>query len=446
LSEDKKNAFFADGIQEDVLASLAKISELKVISRTSVMRYRGLGETRNVREIGRTLGVANILEGSVRQSGETVRVTVQLIHAQSDTRLWAETYDRKMTDIFQVESEVARRIATALDATLTDPEKQALKSRPTTNVEAHRAYLKGRYFWNKRTNGGFAKAGEYFQQAIAIDPKYARAYAGLSDVDQFTGAYDIVSRTELYAKARKAAQKALALDATLAEPHASLGLLAMNYDWDWATAEKEFNRAIELNPNYATAHHWYGEYLTAVGRFDDSLEEIKRARELDPLSLIINTDLGKLLYYARHSDEALAQLRETLKMDPDFSDAHVWLAAVYAKTGHYDEAITESKKIVDKGWALGWRGYIYGVSGQRAEAEKVLDELRELAAERPIDPHVMACVYIGLGEKDQAFAALEKEYEARSVGMTSLKVNPWYDSLRSDPRFADLLRRTNLLP
>ena len=443
LSGNPENAYFADGIKDEILTRLSKIAALKVISRTSTQKFKSAPE--NVHEIARQLGVANILEGSVQKSGETVRVTVQLIHAQSDTHLWAETYDRKLTDMFQVESEVAQRIATALEATLSGAEKRALEAKPTANVEAHQAYLKGRYFWNKRTTEGYQKAGEYFRQAIAIDPNYAPAYAGLSDAYQFE-AFNAVTRTDLHAKARVAAQKAIALDETLAEPHASLGLLAMNYDWDWATAEREFGRAIELNPNYATAHHWYAEYLAAVGQLDKTLVGIKRARELDPLSLIINTDTGKVLYYARRYDDAIKQLRETLRMDPDFPQANVWLGSVCATTGLYGEAIAAFKKVSDNSWALGWLGYVYGISGRRDETEKILGELKQIETERPIDPHILVCLYLGLGDKDQAFAALEKDYETRSVGMTSLKVNPWYDSLRSDPRFADLLRRTNLPP
>ncbi len=370
-------------------------------------------------------------------------MTVQLLNAQNSTQLWAETFDRKLTDIFQVESEVAQRIATALEATLTGAEKQALAARATVNVDAYQAYLKGRYFWNKRTDEGYQKAGEYFRQAIAIDPNYAPAYAGLSDVDQFN-AFNAVGRPELLIDARESAQKAIALDGTLAEPHASLGLLLMNYDWDWVNAEKEFQRAIELNSNYATAHHWYAEYLIAVNRPEEALAEIQRARELDPLSLIINTDTGKMLYFARRYDDAIKQLRETLKMDPNFPQAHIWLGSVYATTGLYDEAIAEFAKVSDNSWAPGWLGYVYGVSGRHEEAEKILGELKQKETAQPIDPHVLFCIYCGLGEKDQAFAALEKDYEIRSVGLTSLKVHPWYDSLRSDPRFADLLRRTNL--
>lgn len=412
-----------------------------MISRTSTQKFKSTPD--NIGEIARQLGVANILEGSVQKSGETVRITVQLIHAASDTHLWAETYDRKLTDMFEVESEVAQRIATALAATLSDPEKKALQQTPTENWEAHRAYLKGRYFWNKRTNDGYAKARTYFEEAIAIDPKYAAAYAGLSDVYQFTG-YNLVSQQEFSAQARAAARKAITLDETLAEPHASLGLLAMNHDWDWPAAEREFKQAIALNPNYATAHHWYAEYLVAVGRSAEALAEIRRARELDPLSLIINTETGKILYYARHYDAAIEQLRETLKMDPEYEQAHIWLGSVYATTGHFDEAIAEFERTGGNSWSKGWLGYVYGKAGRRAEAEKILTQLRESENQRPIEPHVLACLYLGLGEKDQAFAALEKEWEMHSVGMTSLKVNPWYDSLRSDPRFNDLLRRTNL--
>ena len=446
LSGDQENTYFADGIKDEILTRLSKIAALKVISRTSTQKFKSA--PKNLREIAQQLGVANILEGSVQKSGDTVRITVQLIHAQSDTHIWAETYDRKLTDLFEVESDVAKRIAAALEATLTGTEKRALKARPTANVEAHQAYLKGRYFWDKRTPEGFEKAGEYFRQAIAIDPNYAPAHAGLSDAYQFAAfdAVNIASRAELCARARAAAKKAVELDDTLAEPHASLGLVAMNYDWDWATAEREFKRAIELNPNYATAHHWHAEYLAAVGKPDESLAEIRRACELDPLSLIINTDMGKFLYYAGRYNDAIKQLREAVRMDPDFMLAHAWLGSVYATTGRYDEAIAQFHTIRDSDWALGWLGYVYAISGRREDAEKILNELKRLATERPIDPHVLLVVYVGLGDKDQAFAAFNEAYEIHSVGLTSLKVHPWYDSLRKDPRFADLLRRMNLAP
>ena len=441
LSGDPENAYFADGIKDEILTRLSKIAALKVISRGSTQKFASAPE--NVRGIAQQLGVTNILQGSVRKAGETVRVTVELLNAQNSTQLWAETFDRKLTDIFQVESEVAQRIATALEATLTGAEKRALTAKPTVNVDAYQAYLKGRYFWNKRTDEGYQKAGEYFRQAIAIDPNYAPAYAGLSDVDQFN-AFNAVGSTELLIDARESAQKAIALDGTLAEPHASLGLLLMNYDWDWVNAEKEFQRAIELNSNYATAHHWYAHTFIAVNRPEEALAEIQRARELDPLSLIINTDTGKMLYFARRYDDAIKQLRETLKMDPNFPQAHIWLGYVCTTTGLYEEAITEFAKVSDNSWAPGWLGYVYGFSGRREEAEKILGELKQKETAQPIDPHVLFCIYCGLGEKDQAFAALEKDYEIRSVGLTSLKVHPSYDSLRSDPRFADLLRRTNL--
>ncbi len=285
--------------------------------------------------------------------------------------------------------------------------------------------------------------GGVIRSTIAIDPNYAPAYAGLCDYYHFS-AIEVASRPELLAQARSAAKKALALDPTLAEPHASLGLIAMNYDWDWATAEKEFRRAIELNPNYATAHHWYAEYLIAGGRAPESLAAIRRARELDPLSLIINTDTGKIPFYARENEAAIAQLRETLKMDPQFEDTHLWLGVVYASTGRFEEAIAECQQIRDNLWSAPCLGYAYGISGRKEEAAKILEQMKQ--QEGLIDPHALVCVHLGLGDYDQTFAALEKGLQTRSLGMTSLKVNPWYDPLRSDPRFADLLRRTNLAP
>ncbi|MBA2622444.1 MAG: winged helix-turn-helix domain-containing protein, partial [Chthoniobacterales bacterium] len=415
LSGDPENAWFAEGVKDEILTRLSKVAALKVISGASTQRFKS--GTDDIHAIAQQLGVANVLEGSVQRSGDSVRVTVQLINAQSGTHLWAETYDRKIGDMFQVETDVAQRVATALEATLTGAETRALKARLTVNVAAHQAYLKGRYFWNKRIPEGYDKAAEYFREAMAIDPDYAPAYAGLSDAYQLA-CWNAALRSELYGKAREAARKAIELDPQLAEPHASLGLLAMNYDWDWATAESEFKQAIALDPNYATAHHWYAEYLIALGRADEALAEIKRARDLDPLSLIINTDTGKLLYYARRYDEAAEQLRETLRMDAGFIEARLWLGLVYATTGRYDEAIAEYDKIPSDQGTF-WVGYIHGIAGQRAEAEKILHELEELDASGRPSREAILWVEIGLGQKDQAFADLEKAYQTRSDLLTS---------------------------
>lgn len=330
------------------------------------------------------------------------------------------------------------------------PEKREIGARSTSNLEAREAYLKGRYFWNKRTEEGYKKAEEYFNQAIVLDPNYAQAYAGLADACHFLGAGDLLSRKNYFAKSKRASRRAVELDPTLAGAHASLGLAAMNCDWDWPAAEREFRRAIDLDPNYATGHHWYAECLMALGRFDQSLREIERARELEPLSLIINSDVGKMLLYAHRIDEAKNQLKETLNMDPNFAEAHLWLGWVYAERKEFDQAIAEFQDFArlcgDRSAAFGYVGYVYGRMGKQKEAEQMLEALRRISAERPIDGAGLAYICIGLGDKNRAIAYLEEGYKSHSTAMTSLKVAPFYDSLRSDPRFVDLMRRVNLAP
>ena len=317
LSRDPDNAFFAEGIQDEILTRLAKISDLKVISRTSTQHYTSSPD--DLPQIAQRLGVSNVLEGSVQRAADHVRVSVQLVNAQSDPHLWAETYDRSLTDIFAVESEIAKMIADTLRAKLTGSEQHAIALRPTESTEAHQLYLKGRYFWNKRTAGDFKTAMGYFQQAIDKDPPFALAYAGLADTYVLMPGYAASSPKESLPKAKTAAQKALELDNTLAEAHASLGQALLAYDFDFAEASHEFQRAIELNPNYATGHQWYAEsVLTPLGRFSDAIAEINRALQLDPLSVVINADVGGVLFNARKYDEAIQQLRKTLEMDPGF--------------------------------------------------------------------------------------------------------------------------------
>ncbi len=320
----------------------------------------------------------------------------------------------------------------------------------TTNPAAREAFLKGRYFWNKRSGREFETAQTYFERALALDPNYAQAYAGLADSYQLFANGDRQVRAEYYAKAKQMGRRALELDPTLAEAHASLGLIAMNGDWDWATAEREFKRALALNPDYATAHQWYASYLAAQGRSDDALAEIERARQLDPLSSVINTYVGEILVFARRFPEAEEKLKETVKMDPGFHHAHAWLGRVYALQQRYDEALAECKileRIEDSAWVWGEMGYVYGLAGKQKEAEEMLALAgNELARNPGSNRYPLLVINIALGRKDEAFACLEDEYRGRSTSLTSLKVNPIYDPLRSDPRFADLMRRMHLAP
>jgi tetratricopeptide (TPR) repeat protein len=327
---------------------------------------------------------------------------------------------------------------------LSDEEKEWLRKGHQESLEAYQAYLKGRYFWNKRNAEGFKKAVQYFNQAVDIDPTYARAYAGLADSYTFLGGYSINSEKEMIPKARAAAKKAIEIDETLAEAHASLALIDQNYDWNWTEAEWEYKRAIELNPNYATAHHWYGEFLSFMGRFDEGIPEIKRAQELDPLSLIISTDLGKAYYMARQYDRAIEQYRKTLEMDANFDHARGFLGLAYAQKGKHEEAIAELRKIKDlenDPMYLSWLGMVYGTAGRGDEARDVLKRLNALSKRTYVSPYSLMAVYTGLGEKDQAFKWLERVFDERAAGPINLKVQPDFDSLRSDPRFADLLRR-----
>ena len=444
LSEDKANAFFAEGIQDEILTRLAKVADLKVISRTSTQHFKSAPE--NLHEIAKRLGVMHILEGSVQKASDQVRVNVQLINALTDAHLWADTYDRKLTDIFAVETEIAKAIADTLQAKLTGSEQHVIAARPTESTEAHQLYLKGRYFWNKRTGNDLKKSIDYFQQAIAVDPNYALAYAGVADAYVWLPGYTAGTPRDCYPKAKAAAKKALQLDDTLAEAHTTLALAIWLYDFDSAQAIREFQRAIELNPNYAIAHQQYGNNtLAALGRFDDAIVEGKRAVELDPLSLVINTDLGSDYYYARRYDEAIAQLRKTLEMDPGFYIAHLVLGQVLDAKGARDAAIVECQKaraLNDDPAVLGVLGRAYGLSGNKMEAEKILDQLKKLSQERYVSAYSLALTYLGLGDKEEALRWLEQSYQDRAGSdIGYIRVDPLLDPLRGDPRFEALAEK-----
>ena len=444
LSEDKANAFFAEGIQDEILTRLAKVADLKVISRTSTQHFKSAPE--NLPEIAKRLGVMHILEGSVQKASDQVRVNVQLINALTDAHLWADTYDRKLTDIFAVETEIAKAIADTLQAKLTGSEQHVIAARPTESTEAHQLYLKGRYFWNKRTGNDLKKSIDYFQQAIAVDPNYALAYAGVADAYVWLPGYTAGTPRDCYPKAKAAATKALQLDDTLAEAHTTLALAIWLYDFDSAQAIREFQRAIELNPNYAIAHQQYGNNtLAALGRFDDAIGEGKRAVELDPLSLVINTDLGSDYYYARRYDEAIAQLRRTLEMDPGFYIAHLVLGQVLDAKGARDAAIVECQKargLNDDPSVLGVLARAYGLSGNKMEAEKILDQLKKLSQERYVSAYSFALTYLGLGDKEEALRWLEQSYQDRAGSdIGYIRVDPLLDPLRGDPRFEALAEK-----
>ena len=444
LSGDPQNAYFSEGVQDEILTRLAKIAELKVISRTSTQRFKSAPN--DLRQIAQQLGVENILEGSVQKANDQVRVNVQLINALTDAHLWADTYDRKLTDIFAVETEIAKTVADVLQAKLTGSEQHVIAARPTANSEAHQLYLKGRFFWNKRTGNDLKKSIDYFQQAIAADPNYALAYAGVADAYVFLPGYTAGSPQDCYPKAKAAAKKALELDDTLAEAHTTLAIALLLYDFDFAQAIREFQHAIELNPNYATAHQQYGNIgLIDLGRFDDAIAEGNRAAELDPLSLVINADVGANYYYARRYDEAIAQLRKTLEMDPGYYYAYITLGEALEMKGAGDTAIAEYQKaraLNDDPSVLGLLAHAYAASGTKTEALKILDQLKALSKQRYVAAYSFTLVYLGLGDKEEALHWLEQSYQDRAGGdIEGIRVDPFLDSLRGDPRFEALAEK-----
>jgi TolB-like protein/Flp pilus assembly protein TadD len=445
LSRDPENAYFSEGIQDEILTRLAKTAELKVISRTSTQRFKSSPD--NLPQIAQQLGVENILEGSVQKPGDQVRVNVQLIHAATDTHLWAETYDRKLTDVFAVESEIAKAIAERLKANLTGTAEHVLASRPTENPEAHQLYMKGRYFWNKRTTENLKKAIDYFEQAIGKDPAYALAYSGLADVHAVLPYYAATPPKDDAQKALAAARKAVELDESLAEAHTSLAN-ALVLNLQFSASLPEFERAIEQNPNYATAHHWYGEQLQNEGQFDEAVAELRRAQELDPLSLVINCVLGSTLAVAGRNDEAMEQLRKTMEMDPTFDLTPWFLGQVYEDKGQLVEAITQYEKATQLNPDPAVQASLaraYALAGRKQEARKILESLTTASRQRYIPAYSLAVIYLSLGDKEETLRLLEKSYEDRAPFDTgvfgSVKVDRRLDPLRGEPRFEALVRK-----
>ena len=443
LSDEKANAYFAEGVQDEILTRLAKVADLKVISRTSTQRFKS--SPSDLPQIAKQLGVLHILEGSVQKSGDSVRVNVQLINALTDAHLWAEIYDRKLVDLFSVESDIAKTIADTLQARLTGSEKTAIAKRPTVNAAAYELYLKGRYFWNKRTGSDLKTALDYFTQAIAADPNYAAAYAGQADAALLIPIYSAGTPDEYFPRAKAAARRAIELDDSSAEGHTALGQLLCVNDLNFSESAREFQRAIELNPNYATAHHWYSNsLLVADGRFDEAVREAKRAVEVDPLSLIINADLGSTLIVARRYDEAIAQLRRTVALDNNFGYAHWNLGlAIYLK-GDRTAAIAEFEKaraIEPSPDVLGLLGRAYAEAGRKEEARQILKLLNETAEHGYVRHSLLAHISIGLGDKAAAIKVLAEDYHRDNGDLLWLKVDPLLDPLRDDPRFKELVAK-----
>ena len=445
ISPDPADEYFSDGMTDELIAVLSKIGGLRVVARTSVMRFKGEKATAN--RIGQELKVGSLIEGSVRKSKDQVRITVQLVDTESEEQLWTETYNRNLQDIFSVQSDIAQQVAKALEVRLGVRENSALRREQTQNPEAYSFYLKGRHRWNLRSENEINRAIKYFEEAIGRDPAYALAYAGLADCYSILGYYAFRRPVAVYPRAKELAEKALSLNESIAEPHASLGEVLMQYFFDWKKAGSELDRALELNPSYATAHFWRATHHMALGRTDDSLTQVRKAVELDPLSMIILTDAARNLYLARRYDEAINQYQRSLDVDPNFPIAHKGLAEVYAQIGKYDEAVSEIERAI----ALSGRsifilddlGYIYARAGKREDARKVLEDLDKLANDEYVPSYGRAVICAALGNKEDAMNWLEKAYDERNF-LVYLKVDPAFDTLRKEERFLSLLDKMGL--
>ncbi|TMI86106.1 MAG: tetratricopeptide repeat protein [Bacteroidetes bacterium] len=445
MSTDAEQDYFSDGLTEELITNLSRLKEIRVISRTTSMLYKAT--TKDVKTIGKETGVSYILEGSVRRFKNDLRITAQFIDANKDLHIWAETFRGKMEDIFDIQETVSVKIVEALRMQLPGKEKKKLQKRYTENSEAYQLYLQGRYSWNKRNEEGSNTASRYFEKALEKDPNYALAWAGLADTYSLMGEYTNISRRELYPKQMEAVSKALELDSNLAEAHISLAISLMLNEWDWKNSEKEYKIGLELNPNYATGHHWYAEWLLYNSRFEEALNEISLATELDPVSQGILKDKGIHFYYSRQYDEAIDLGKKTLELDPNFVPAHRLLSLAYQGKGLFNKAIAENQRWgeltgnkVKTEVAL---VQIYAAAGYKQEVEKMLKliDTKKLGGN---DYRGMATIYAGLGDTDNAFKWLEKSFEKHEESLCSLKIDPKMDPLHNDPRFTDLLKKIGL--
>jgi len=440
LSGDKSQEFFADGMTDELITDLAQNSNLRVISRTSVMRYKATRKP--LPEIAKELGVDAIVEGTMERAGNRVRVRAQLIRASDDRHMWAESFERDLPDVLGLESEVASSIARQVQMKL-------LSDRPPVgrkiNPAAYEAYLKGRYAWNRRGEAALQEGIQFFHQAIALEPTYAEAYSGLADSYTTLGYLSYLPPREAFPQARAAAEKAISLDSSLAEPHASLAYISFYFDWNWTAAEAEFRKAIALNPNYATAHDYYCYFLTAMQRPNEARAQIERALQLDPLSLSINSDVGFQMVYSYQYDAAIEQLKKTLQMNPKFPLAHLWLGRAYQAKGMFDQAMVEyqatDSALPDWPVTIAGIGNLQGYAKKDADARLTLARLDNMSKTKYVTPYGVALVYAGMGDKDQAFHWLEKAFDDRANWLVWLRFDPRWDSIRSDPRYADLVRR-----
>ena len=445
LSGDPGQEYFADGMTEELITNLGKISALRVISRTSVMRYKKTDKP--LPQIAGELNVDAIVEGSVLRSGNRVRITAQLIQAKAERHLWAESYERDLGDVLALQSEVARAIVEQIRIKLSPQEDSRLLAARPVKLDAYEAYLKGRYFWNKRDREAVMEGLKYFQQAVEMDPTYALAHAGVADSYVIIGGNHWLSPDETFPKAKAAALKALEIDDTMAEAHTSLALIKQS-EWDWMGAEREYRRALDLNPGYAVAHHWYSLFLCETGRHEQAVVEARRAAELDPLSPIISLNMGQILYAARRYAEARRAVQRTLEVSPDFFAARELLGLVYLQEHKFAESITELQEAAAvssrEDTVMAALGYVYAVSGRKGDSQDILNGLKEQSSGRYISPYLLALICVGLGQKGEALEWLEEAYKQRDSELPWIGVEPMLDPVRLDARFRDLLRRLNL--
>lgn len=443
---DQGQDYFSDGLTEEMISQLGNLdpAHLGVIARTSVMHYKD--SRASIPQIGKDLGVQYVIEGSVRRDSERVRITAQLIQVKDQSHLWAREYDRDLGHLLELQEEISREVANEIELSLSG--RRPIEAAPapgSKSYEAYDLYLKGRYSWNKRTTEGFRQAADYFQRSIDKDPNDSRAYAGLADTFSLMSTWYMGPQSELMPKARTAALRALELDESLAEAHASLALIKENYDYDWPGSETEFRRAIQLNPQYATAHQWYAEFLSWQGRFPEAFAESEQARQLDPLSLIIARDHGEILYHSRQYDSAVKQFLSLLELDPNFHRAQDDSIPSYLQLGRYDEATAAVNSWAARGggeaWILAWEAAVYGRAGHAEEARRALAKLDQVSGSQPDRTATLLIAYLGAGQNEQVLKLLQKAYSEHSNAVLPIKVDPMYDPLRSDPRFQDLLRR-----
>ena len=444
-NRDPDSEYLSDGLTESIIYRLSLLPNLKVSPRSSVFSYKG--KQTDPIKAGKELGVNVVLSGRITQRGDQLVIGTELTDVRYNKLLWGEHYDRKMADLLATQREIAEEITEKLKIRISGGDKQLASKHYTESNEAYQSYLKGRFYWNKRSREGYRKAIEHFTAAIGQDPSFALAYAGLADCYNVLSSYGISAAKESFPLAKAAATKALELDGNLAEAHTSLAYLKYQYEWDWAGAERGFKRAIELNPNYATAHQWYAIELAGMGRVDESLREIKRAQELDPLSLSITASAGWLFYHARRYDDAIAQYQRSLDLDQNFARAHWGIAEPYILKGDYETAIKElqvARQQDETTIVLGLLGHAYAAAGKKSEAQRILDELKQQSKTKYVDSYFLAETHAALGEKDKAFAELDDAYREHSSWIVWVKVEPKFDNIRSDPRFQDLVRRVGL--